>query len=463
MSSCLRSCWLRDGKRPCNGARFTEFHDSSFTTGISVATKRKSKKHRSSGSGIASGVVIGLLLIGGLGGIGFVGYLIYEKVVVPALAEQRAEKVRQEFAAAQGQAGVPAGWKMYSLGQFQMLVPEQNRLAGPTIQRTNGDEIKTIYHGQADGVSIGISTLRLDGMASQFSGRSVFDVMLEKANREKLQASMRRSIVQDRILDGSPRCREFLVNNNGTNELNRWYEDGPTGILVIGMVGDPQLARFQEVVRSMAYAAPVAAPTSSPAATSVNVADQTAAPVDVLALIDPNRHQIAGEWKKRGRDLLSPNMVVAMLELPFQAAPSYEMDLEVERIGAGVESFNIAFPIDRSWGMVVLDGYEGRASGLNLVNRQKALINPDRYQKPVFGPGKNQIKLIVTPTSVVVEVNGTTIVNWTGDANSLSLEDYWLAGTGRPFIGTWNAEYIVSRIVVRGTTSPKANASGARF
>jgi hypothetical protein len=177
--------------------------------------------------------------------------------------------------------------------------------------------------------------------------------------------------------------------------------------------------------------------------------DNIAKPVDVLSQINIRRHRIKGEWSRKGRDLISPNTAGAMLELPLQATPSYEMDLEVERIGSTVESFNIAFPIDGNWGMVVLDGYEGVASGLNLVNGQKALVNPTRYQKPVFRSGKNQIQLKVTPKTVVVEVNGTTIVNWAGNPMTFSIEYYWSAGEGKAFIGTWNAEYIVSRIHVR--------------
>lgn len=141
---------------------------------VSMAIKRKSQKRPSNESGIVSGILIGLLVIGGLGGVGYTGYLIYEKVIVPALAEQRAEKLRQEFAAAEEQLGLPAGWKNYRLGQFQMIVPERNKLLGPTIRRTNGDELKTVYHGEADGVSIGISMVSVDGSANQLGGRTLF-------------------------------------------------------------------------------------------------------------------------------------------------------------------------------------------------------------------------------------------------------------------------------------------------
>ncbi len=224
----------------------------------------------------------------------------------------------------------------------------------------------------------------------------------------------------------------------------RYYEESPTALLTVAIQGDPKSTIFQDVVSSMSYKIPALQVT--PVSTEPSISTQR---LDVLALINTQQHRIAGEWNKRGKELMSPVMVAAMLELPFQATPSYEMEIEVERIGASVESFNIAFPIDGNWGMVVLDGYNGAASGLNLVNGQKALLNPDRYQSPVFRSGKNQIKLRVTPKTVVVEVNGTTIVNWAGDPTTLSIEYYWKAGEGKAFLGTWNAEYIVSRIDVR--------------
>ena len=176
----------------------------------------------------------------------------------------------------------------------------------------------------------------------------------------------------------------------------------------------------------------------------------TSQPINLLALIDPERHYIHGTWSQRGKDIVSPTTVeAAMLELPFQATPSYEMNLEVERVSTKVECFCISFPIGGQQTMVVFDGYDGKLTGLNLVNGQKAIFNPDSYRKPVIMPGKNQIKLTVTPGTIVTEVNGQQVVNWKGDPKTLSLEYYWKAGAGKAFMGTWNAEYVVSRIEVR--------------
>ena len=224
-----------------------------------MAIKRKSGKRRSKQSGVASGLLLVLVVMCGLGGVGFAGYLLYQRVIVPVLAEQQAAKLRQEFAAAVDRDGVPAGWKRYSLGQFQMIVPERNKLHGPQIQRLNGDELKSLYFAEAEGVSIGISTLNLNGSAVQFGGQ-----VLERAMQSKLQSIMPRSILQDRFLDGLPRCRELLIDNNGTKELDRWYLESPSSMLIIGIVGDPESARFQEVVRSMTYAVPKTAPPVTP-------------------------------------------------------------------------------------------------------------------------------------------------------------------------------------------------------
>ena len=55
----------------------------------------------------------------------------------------------------------------------------------------------------------------------------------------------------------------------------------------------------------------------------------------------------------------------------------------------------------------------------------------------------------MTPNSILVEVNGVQIANWAGNPKTLSIEHFWQVGQGKAFIGTWNAEFTVSRIEMR--------------
>ncbi len=401
-----------------------------------MAIKRKSGKRRSNQSRLVSGILIGLVVVIGLGGVGFVGHMVYNKVILPALAEQKAKRIREEFAAAEGRPAVPTGWRLYSQGQFQMIVPDMPSASLPSPERGQFQ----LFEASADGLDIYIArqtTLPIPGRSN------LYDYFTFGGPSGPLQ------VTRERKLDGPPRGQEAYFSRDGKTSYSRVYEESPTSLLIIDIVGDTNSARHQEVVRSISCRPPAALTTpAAPASTTGSPINSKS--LDILALINTQQHRIAGDWSRKGSEVMSPVMVAAMLELPFQATPSYEMELEVERVGTKVESFCIAFPIDGNWGMVVLDGYDGVASGLNLVNGQKAFTNPDRYQSPVFRSGKNQIKLRVTPKTIVVEVNGTTIVNWAGDPTTLSIEYYWKAGEGKAFIGTWNAEYIVSRIDVRG-------------
>ena len=235
---------------------------------------------------------------------------------------------------------------------------------------------------------------------------------------------------------GLPESYEF----KGTLTENEEKISSQTPILVTYKLVPPADANAAVAAPAVPdnSAVPFIAPGSGP--------QLTAQPLDVLALIDMSKHQIAGEWTKTGNAVKAPFMPAAMLELPFRATPSYELEFDLELKPPRSDSFNVAFPIGSSWCMVVIDGYDESVSGLNLVNGQKAIVNPDRHIGPVLHAGQNRVKLRVTPNTIFVEVNGTKIVDWTGDPHTLSVEYYWSAGQGKPFIGAWESECVVTRI-----------------
>lgn len=207
--------------------------------GLAVAIKRKSKKRRTSASGVVSGVLIGLLVIGGLCGIGFVGYLIYEKVVVPALAEQRAEKLRQEFAAEQGQPGVPVGWRLYKLGQLQMIVPDKE---SAVLSLSRGKGQMELFEASADGIDVYISRQTVEPVQGRGSFYDYFSF-----------SSPAYQVIRERKMDGPPRNQEAYVSVGQQTSYSRVFEESPTSLLIIDIAGDINSVRHQDVVRSISY------------------------------------------------------------------------------------------------------------------------------------------------------------------------------------------------------------------
>lgn len=56
---------------------------------------------------------------------------------------------------------------------------------------------------------------------------------------------------------------------------------------------------------------------------------------DLLALVDPARDRLEGEWRFEGRQLVSPESPLACLTLPVASPPSYKLEIEAERKSGG--------------------------------------------------------------------------------------------------------------------------------
>lgn len=179
-----------------------------LTTGNVMAIKRKSGKRRSNQSGLISGILIGLLVVGGLGGLGFAGYQIYKKVIVPALAEQRAKKLRDEFAAAEGRPAVPKGWTTYNYGNFQMFVPEENDLSRQNpMPNTPGVVLTGLWVGRANHIEVTIMTISLTGLHPELNGRNFFDSL----DPSGMASQRNGKLISHRQLEGVPRCLEASI------------------------------------------------------------------------------------------------------------------------------------------------------------------------------------------------------------------------------------------------------------
>lgn len=209
-----------------------------------MVPKRKSGKRRSNGNGLVKGILIGLAVVGGIGGLGFVGYLFYNKAILPALAEQKAQKLHQESNVPDGKAAAPPGWVWYRKGNFVMLMPKNSK----TVMRDeNGYLAAARYEGSRDGVSIEIAQVIVTPRLGIGGGATLFDTFLPENNPGIFE------IKNVRQLEGVPRCREITALHRGDDSVVRFYEDSPTQLLMIVLIGNPNNARVQEVMRSMSY------------------------------------------------------------------------------------------------------------------------------------------------------------------------------------------------------------------
>ncbi|HZL90260.1 MAG TPA: hypothetical protein VFB96_17985, partial [Pirellulaceae bacterium] len=184
-------------------------------------------------------------------------------------------------------------------------------------------------------------------------------------------------------------------------------------------------------------------------------------PMDLLKEIDASRDARSGTWTTRDGALISPATPAAALQILYQPPPAYRWTVVAQRL-SGSESLNLGFVIEQRPAMCALEGWGQKLSGLSLLDGQTGDNNATTVRQPVLVEGRpNTIVLTVRPSRVVCEVNGRTIIDWTGSPQQLSLDRrYWdKVGGGQLFLGSWGSSYAISKCQVEVLPLSEALAS----
>lgn len=162
---------------------------------------------------------------------------------------------------------------------------------------------------------------------------------------------------------------------------------------------------------------PLARPRSEPGPDSV----------DLLSRINIGRDSAAGEWQSDGGILIGKvdeNAEIGRLNVPYRLTPQYDLVLTVERqVNRG--SLLVGLPVQGNQCVVVLDtGGRNDLSGLSQIDGKLAHQNATTKRVKVL-PGGESVALTcrVRRNHVVVESNGSVIIDWQGNASLLSAPD----------------------------------------
>ncbi len=159
-------------------------------------------------------------------------------------------------------------------------------------------------------------------------------------------------------------------------------------------------------------------------------------PIDLLALIGPVRDARKGKWKKEDGGLVNSKSGKSSLELPIKPAASYRLEATVEKLD-GSYGWVVGLPVRDREVTLSFDATGNAFSGLSLIDGKGSGGNASRYNGRVFETGKPvAVAILVTPGSVRVECDGKGIIDWHGDAASLSGDnDSWGVPAGVLWIG----------------------------
>jgi serine/threonine protein kinase/WD40 repeat protein len=179
-------------------------------------------------------------------------------------------------------------------------------------------------------------------------------------------------------------------------------------------------------------------------------ANKHVGPVDLLALVAREPHKSSGKWETPHGELHSPPTRWASLEIPYVTPPDYRIDMKVELVGKEsdrpiglgllVDGRRTVIAIDK---VLVRDGRQakgletnGRYSGLNDVDGVPLPFGPHPHHGQLLFPSRPvKLSVIVGPTSIRMTCDGSSVVDWKGDARSLIPHAQGKSfGTGYPFL-----------------------------
>ena len=144
--------------------------------------------------------------------------------------------------------------------------------------------------------------------------------------------------------------------------------------------------------------------------------------VDLLAMIDPRKDTVDGEWTVEGRVLVcAQKRPWARIQIPYTPPDEYDLVLVAER-KEGVEAINIGLVRAGSLFHAVVDGFafKGLLSGLSTIDGRYADNNETTAKGQLLSNDvASTVVCSVRKDGVKMTVDGKKIFDWKGDYKRL--------------------------------------------
>lgn len=173
--------------------------------------------------------------------------------------------------------------------------------------------------------------------------------------------------------------------------------------------------------------------------------------IDLLALIDPQKDSIKGDWTSDGQGLICSAGDHIRLQVPYSPPDEYDLIMTVTR-REGADGLLVGLVKGNAQWAVTLDTQASGTfkSGFESIDGQGPSGNPSTYTGPVFANGTETVlECRVRKIGVTVMANGKSIIDWRGNYNRLSLPDGWkVKSSNALFLAAWGSRYQFSRITL---------------
>ena len=170
---------------------------------------------------------------------------------------------------------------------------------------------------------------------------------------------------------------------------------------------------------------------------------QKSAWIDLLAQGDPAKDGVAGSWQRAGAGMSVAPDLGARLMTPLALEGDYEVEVRFVRT-AGDDMAGIILPVADTQVCLIIGGYHGQASGLDLVNGKRCSVNETKAavvlenNRPYTAVIQVQVRGQEAQVSATLE--GKPLVDWKGPPAALSLPTWFkLPGAKSLGLTTWGS------------------------
>jgi len=171
--------------------------------------------------------------------------------------------------------------------------------------------------------------------------------------------------------------------------------------------------------------------------------------IDLLERIELPRHAATGNWRREGKDLVSPLSRDARLQIPFRPPEEYVLTATLQRVeGRGAVAFGI--PVGSSATSLTLDNFNERFHGLEMVGNRRLPDNDTKTPGGVFSdPSWHELICVVTRDRVRATLDGQVVTDWTGDPKQLSMFWQWKSpSVAQLALATFEGSYRFKRVEI---------------
>ena len=194
---------------------------------------------------------------------------------------------------------------------------------------------------------------------------------------------------------------------------------------------------------------------------------------NLLSIIDLDRDVRMGSWTMGSDGLTSDKTHTVRVHIPALVPDRYTVTFDIER-KEGTDGFKIGLPMRGNICEVPFDNYNGRLSGLALVDgkfvNDGSNFTRRQHSSAIFPIGKRvNVRCQVTRDSVVVTVDGQELVRWHGDPRRLSIRPFMVppklraADQSKIWFCTWDASFQIYECHMLPMTEDEAKELEAQF